>query len=76
MEEQQLIEKIIETIRRDVNNIFTKASAGVLPPEQQEALDRYLKLLTNYKLSMKEKELEEKIKRAEEAYARLSTPQP
>ncbi len=67
---QSLIDKIVDTIQRDVNNIFVKASgAGVLPPEHQDSLVKYFKVLTDHKLSLKEKELEEKIKRAEDALA-------
>lgn len=66
----RLIEKIIATIQRDVDSLFTKASGSVLPPEHQEALVKYLKTLTDVKLSQKEKELEEKIKRAEEIISR------
>lgn len=71
---ERLIEKIIETIQRDVNQIFIRTSNGVLAPEHQEALSRYLKQLSDYKLSAKEKELEEKIKRAEEALSRGQAP--
>jgi hypothetical protein len=66
----RLIEKIVATIQRDVDNLFTKASGNVLQPEHQEALTRYLKILTDVKIAQKEKELEEKLKRAEEALNR------
>lgn len=70
-----LIEKIIDTIQRDVNNLFVKASGGILPPEHQEALTRYLKILTDVKLDAKERELDEKLKRAEEILNRGTPPQ-
>lgn len=62
----KLIEKIVDTIQRDVNQIFIKTSNGVLQPEHQEALARYYKLLADHKLALKEKELDEKLARAEE----------
>jgi len=66
-----LTEKIIEAIRRDVNNIFSKTGSGIpLLPEYQEALVKYYKVLTDAKLAAKEAELEEKVKRAEEALNR------
>jgi hypothetical protein len=64
----QLTEKILATIRLDVTNIHVKASgSSVLPPEYQEALTRYYKLLTDARLASKEKQLEEALQRAEAA---------
>jgi hypothetical protein len=70
----QLIDKIVETIRRDVNNIFTKASgASPLPVEQQDALVRYHKALTDFKTQALQAELERKLALAEEAYNRATS---
>lgn len=64
----QLTDKILATIRLDVTNIHIKASGtNVLPPEYQEALTKYYKLLTDARLASKEKQLEEALQRAEAA---------
>lgn len=71
MELSPLINKIIEAIQRDVNNIYVKASgSSPLSVENQEALVHYLKVLTDARIQFKERELEEKIKRAEEIISR------
>jgi hypothetical protein len=67
MELSPLIQKIVDSIQRDVNNIYVKAAGpSPLTVESQEALVHYLKVLTDVRIQFKEKELEEKIKRAEE----------
>jgi hypothetical protein len=72
---KQLLEKILETIRRDVTNLHVKASGtSPLQPEHQDALVKYYKLLSDTKLAAKERELEEKIARAEEIISRGTAP--
>jgi hypothetical protein len=76
MELSPLIGKIIEAIQRDVNNIYVKASGSApLSVENQEALVHYLKVLTDARIQFKERELEEKIKRAEEVISRGTSSQ-
>lgn len=72
-----LSEKIIATISRDVNNMYVRATGlgkSEITPEDQEALVKYYKLLTDVRIAAKERELEEKISLAEEAIARGSAP--
>lgn len=57
-----LLEKILTTIRLDVNNIFTQACGSkALEPEYQDALVKYYKLLSDARLASKERALEEKM---------------
>lgn len=63
---EALRSKILEAIKRDVTNICAKAASSALPPEHQEALAKYYKLLSDVRIADKERELNEKIARAEE----------
>lgn len=62
--------KILETIQRDVNNLFVQSTAKTLSPESQEALVKYLKAVSDAKIEAKERDLDEALKRADEAIAR------
>jgi hypothetical protein len=76
MELSPLIAKIIQAMQRDVNNIYVKTSGSApLSVENQEALVHYLKVLTDARIQVKERELEEKIKRAEEVISRGTSSQ-